>query len=466
MLTINRLYAMKKVCFYLQVLVICFLGSCKKDKDIDPQVVPVDDSFLKSLTVSGAREVQLDAAKGIIQVILPETFTGNRLDMKFDLAKTSELSVFADSLLVQANQVSFPYMGSSPLTFKVGKKNQSNEKLYTVFVKHEGSLTAQLLIAPVFFPSASEISVNAEFKFLSGIGTIPETPVSPLNLSSTLSDPAKGLTKDGVASSELHYISIEECAKFLKSENMKLSISYGSEKFVFPEIKQIQRSGIIGQVDWNRKLFKTITKGKTMQIQGGLFLPENRYQIELSNDRMPQPRKFEATFADYSTLTFKLPNDLPDDQYLAQVYEGGTLIGKSAEPVASDSIKASVGSVWTDFAECPTVQMLLGGYANKTVLNKGQTFYAIPFPVIMDAQYGKPVDPNKPLPTLELKSGNETLRIQPSVKADWCYGDGSIYVYYGVFKVPANAPAGKYEARFISKENNVSMPYWSQIEIR
>ncbi len=457
---------MKKVCFYLLALVICFLGSCKKDKEIDPEVVPVDDSFLKSVTVSGAREVQLDTGKRIIQVILPETFTSNMLDLKFDVPETSELVVFADSLLVQANQIRYPYIGSSPLIFKVGKKNKSTEKLYTVFVKHEGPLTAKLLIAPVFHPSASDVSVSAEFQFLSGIGTIPETPISPLNPSVTLADPAKGLSEDGTASYELHYISVDKCAKFLKSENLRLSISYGNEKFDFPEIKRIQRSGINGQVDWNRKLFKTITKGKTMQIQGGLFLPENHYQIELSNDRMPQPRKFEATFVDYSLLTFKLPSDLPDDQYLAQIYEGSTLIGKSAEPVASDSVKASVGSIWTEFAECPTFQMLLGGYASRTVLNKGQIFYAMPFPVIMEGQYGKPIDPNKPLPTLELKSGSETLRIQPSVKADWCYGDGSLYVYYGVFKIPANAPSGKYEARFISKENTASMPYWSQIEIR
>lgn len=457
---------MKKVCFYLLAPVICFLGSCKKDKEVDPQIVPVDDSFLKSVTVSGAREVQLDTGKRVIQVILPETFTSNMLDMKFDLPKTSELGVFADSLLVQPNQIRYPYIGSSPLTFKVGKKDQSGEKSYTVFVKHEGPLTAKLLIAPVFSPSASEISVHAEFKFLSGIGTIPETPISPVNPSATLADPAKGLSKDGAASSELHYISIDECAKFLKSEKLRLSISYDNEKFDFPEIKRIERSGITAQVEWNRKLFKTTTKGKTMQIQGGLFLPENRYQIELSNDRMPQPRKFEATFHDYSMLTFKLPNDLPDDQYLAQIYEGSTLIGKSAEPVASDSVKASVGSVWTEFAECPIYQILLGGHTTRIVVNKGQTFYAMPFPVILETQYGKPIDPNKPLPTLELKSGSETLRIQPSVKADWCYGDGSLYVYYGVFKVPANAPSGKYEARFISKENNKSMPYWSQIEIR
>ncbi len=459
---------MKKALFYLPIAAICLFLGCRKDKEIDPGMVSVDDTYLKSVTVRGAREVQLDADKQIIQVILPETFTGNVLDLKFDLPGTSELSVFADSLLIQANQIRFPYIGSLPLTFKVGKKKQPspNEKLYTVFVKHEGPLTAKLLVAPVLQAAGSEISLSGEFKFLSGIGTIPETPVSPSNVSVTLSDPAKGLSKDGVASTELHYIAIEECAKFLKSENLRLSISYGSEKFDFPEIKQIRRSGITGQVDWNRKLFKTTTKGKTMQIQGGLFLPENHYRIELSNDRMTQPRKFEATFVNYSTLTFKLPGDLPDDQYLAQIYEGSTLIGKSAEPVASDSVKASVGSVWTEFLECPIFQILLGGHTSKIVLSKGQTFYAMPFPVIMEAQYGKPMDPNKPLPALELKSGSETLRLLPSVKADWCYGDGSLYIYYGVFKIPANAPAGKYEARFISKENTASMPYWSQIEIR
>lgn len=451
----------------LIVLIGLFLG-CKKDKEVVPEVVLVDDSYIKSVTVNGARQVQLDTGKHIIQVILPETFTGNVLDLKFDLPETSELSVFTDSLLVQPNQIRFPYLGSSPLTFRVGKKKQSspNEKHYTVFVKHEGRLTAKLLVAPIFYPDGNEISVNAEFKFLSGIGTIPETSISPSQASVTLSDPAKGLSENGDAHTELHYIAILKCAKFLKSENLRLSILYGDKKFDFPDIKQIKRASIMGQVEWNRKLFNTLTKGKTIQIQGGLFLPENRYQIELSNDRMTNARKFEATFINYSTLTFSLPNDLPDDQYLAQIYEGNTLIGKSAEPVASDSVKASVGSVWAEFAECPIFQILLGGYTTKIVLSKGQTFYAMPFPVTMEAQYGKPADPNKPLPALELKSGSETIRLSPSVKADWCYGDGSIYTYYGVFKVPANAAPGKYEARFISKDNTASMPYWSQIEIR
>ncbi|MBO9613558.1 MAG: hypothetical protein J7619_12720 [Dyadobacter sp.] len=458
---------MKKHCLCLLASAICFLVACKKEKDIAPQVASLDDSYLKSVTVSGAREVQLDTGKQIIQVILPETFTSNVLDLKFDLPETSELEV-SDSLLVQADQIRFPYVGSGPLTFKVSKKQQQypNEKRYTVFVKHEGRLTARLLIAPVFYPAEDEISVTSEFKFLSGIGTIPETPISPSNPSVTLSDPAKGLSKDGEASAELNYISIQECAQFLRSENLKLSISYADKKFDFPEIKQIRRASVTGLLDWNRKLFKTFPKGKTLQIQGGLFLPENRYRIELSNDRMPQSRKLEATFVNYSLLTFALPADLPDDQYLAQIYEDNTLIGKSAEPVASDSIKASVGSVWTESTDCPTFQILLGGFTSKIVLSKGQTFYAMPFPAIMDAQYGKPMDPNKPLPTLELKSGNETLRLLPAAKADWCYGDGGIYTYYGAFKVPANAPSGKYDARFISKDNAASMPYWNQIEIR
>lgn len=458
---------MKKTFHNSLIVIICLFSGCKKDKEIVPDVVSVEDSFIKSISVIGAKELKLDPDKRIIQIVLPEGYTEPALDIKLDLPEDNKAEVFPDIALPQSNQIKYSFRGASPLLFTVTKKTpQSPVKQYTVFVKHEGQLSAKLVSEPVFYPSDSELLVNAEFVLTAGIGSIPETPTDPLGFISSLTDPVNGLTSPGSGVAANNTITIYRGSQFLKSNRLVLDISYGYKKFEFPEFKQIKRSRIEGIVNPYIKFIKTIPKDKVIEIGGGVFLPEKRYRMELSNDRMPGARAFDATFVSFGTLTFKLPGDLPDDHYLFQLYEENTLISKSIEPVSSDSVTKSVGTVWTEFTECPSIQMTVGLGTGKSVLSKGQTFYAMPLPAIMDGKYGGGIDPNKPLPALELKSGDETLRLQPTVKADWCYGDGGLYVYYGVFKVPANAPSGKYQVRFISKDNTASMPYWSHIEIR
>ena len=459
---------MKNIFLYLSITVICLFLGCKKDKDITPDVVSIGDSFIKSISVNGAKELKLDQDKGIIQVVLPEGYAESKLNLKLDLPEGNKVELFPDGASSPANLIEYSFRGASPLLFTVTKKNAqtNNVKQYTVFVKHEGKLTANLVSEPVFYTSGGEILVNAEFVLTSGIGSVPETPNGPIEFTSSLIDVVHGQTSEGTGHAANNTIIIYQGSKFLKSDRLILSISYGDKKFEFPEIKQIKRSRIEGIINPYTKFLKTIPKNKLLEIDGGIFLPENNYKVEVSNDRMPNPRTFAATFASYGTLTFKLPDDLPDDHYLFNLYEGTTLISKFIEPVATDSAGRSVGAVWTEFAECPTLTFLEGKYAGKIVLNKGQTFYAMPLPGIMDGKYGGGMDPNKPLPALELRSGSETLRLQPAVKADWCYGDGGIFLYYGLFKIPTNASSGKYEARFVFKDNALSMPYWSQIEIR
>lgn len=459
---------MKKRFYYLPIVVICLFLGCKKEKEIVPDVVAVDDSFIKSIRVNGAKEVKIDSDKRIIQIVLPESYSSEKLDLNLDLSEGSKAEVFPDIPLIQPGLIRYLFRGTSPLSFTVSKKDAqlNGVKQYTVFVKQEGQLGARLVSEPVFYASDNDISVYAEFVLTSGIGSVPETPNEGFEFKSILTDPAKGLTGTGPGYASTNTITIVQGAQFLKSDRMILGISYGDKKFDFPEIRQIRRPITAGMNSFSRFL-QTMPKGKTMEIGGGVFLPENQYHIELSNDRMPSPRTFAATFASYSTLTFKLPDDLPDDHYLVQIYEDSTVIGKGIEPVASAAARKSVGAVWTEFVECPTIQITQGHDTGRVVVSKGQTFYVMPLPGIMDGKYGgSGMDPNKPLPALELKSGSESLLLQPTVKADWCYGDGGIYLYYGVFKIPANAPSGKYEARFISKDNTASLPYWSRIEIR
>lgn len=457
---------MKRISFCL-ILQLIFLLGCKKEQEINPQELSINDEFIKSIKVKGATEVKLDSTRRIIQVILPESFTDDLLDLDINPGDGMELEYPGDSALYIKNHIRYYFRATYPQDFKVYKTNVAfaKENWYTICVKHEGPLKAILTSELTLYPNGQDVAARADFKIISGLGSIPETPGGKTKAVPVLKDPAQNVTSSGYAGFNPGSLVISEGSKFLKSDRMLLSITLGDKTFQFPEIRQIKVSKTSAQIDWNRKLFRTITKGKTMRIHGGVFFPANQYRVQVSNDRLGAPRWYDAKFLDYGTLAFELPQDLPDDQYLFNIYEGNAVVGKSIEPVAADSVKASVGAVWSGFAECPIFQVFPTSH-QPISLNKGQTLYAMPFPIIFEGQYGKPIDPNKPLPDLELKSGGQSLRLQPEVKADWCYADGSMYVYYGVYKVPAAAQPGKYEARFILDKNERSMPYWTQIEIR
>lgn len=184
---------------------------------------------------------------------------------------------------------------------------------------------------------------------------------------------------------------------------------------------------------WNYRLSWTTPREKALVV-GGVFLPSKHYKVNVSNDRMTTPRVLEAKFKDYGNLTVQFPTDMPDDHYLFNIYKEHDLIGNILGTVSADSAKKSFCNIWTTFYECPlSISFTKRG---RVRLSKGQTFYAMPFPGILEWRYGAGVDKSKPLPDLELKSGDKVIVMKPAVRADWCYGDGTVYAYYGEYKMP------------------------------
>ena len=297
------------------------------------------------------------------------------------------------------------------------------------------------------------------------MGSIPDTPGGTKAISFELKDLATGQRAGGINHEVFPFeFTVAPVSKFVSSSKMQLTMRYGEKTFQFPDISKLEKTATSGRVYWYDKHLKNLTYSKPVIVLGGAFLPEYQYQVALSNDRMATPRTINAKIKSFNQLVFDIPAEVPEDQYVINVYQGSDLAGISTEAISRDSLKLSVARIWTEHSDCPFNSVIFGN-VGKTRLKQGQLLYAMPFPAITSYRFGDPIDPNKPLPSLQLKSGNTTILLKAKVQADQCYADGTRYLYYGAYQLPTEIASGKYEARFISDKNEASLPYWSLIEI-
>lgn len=464
---------MKSCSLFVLSLVCLLLTGCKKDPEVLPETIQVGSQYIKSIQVIGAKEATLDTVNSYIQVVLPADYTGNVLDLAIDLADGMKLGIPADSALFVENHVRYSFMGTAPILFGISRiGNESYEKQYTVFVRHEGKLTAKLITPlQIFadnwsFADTSDLYAAGNFRAISGLGSIPDSPGGMKAISFELKDLATGQRAGGVNSESFPFeFQVVPVSKFLSSAKMQLTMRYGEKTFQFPEISKLEKTAPSARVYWYIKELKNLTYSKPVTVLGGPFLPEYQYQVTLSNDRMTTPRTINAKIKSFNQLVFDIPADIPEDQYVVNVYQGSELAGISTEAISRDSMKLSVARIWNEYNECPFNSIIFGN-VEKTTLRKGQLLYAMPFPAITSYQSGSPADPNKPLPGLQLKSGNTTILLKGKVQADRCYADGTRFLYYGAYTLPTEMASGKYEVRFISDNNEISLPYWSLLEIQ
>lgn len=465
---------MRARCLCLFVMFTAFFSGCKKDKEILPGVIEVRGDYIRSIRVNGAKQATMDTTRNIIQVVLPADYTSDMLDLSLELGNGMVLGTPMDSTLTTGNHIRYRFMGMPPVTFAVGRPAASvgYERRYTIFVSHEGELAAKLTSVLHLssdmstYADTSDLHAYGSFRAISGLGSIPETPGGSNTISFELKDVATGRRAIGnnseVFPSEL---TVSPVSDLMSSTQMRLTMRYGEKVFQFPDVAGFKRPGAWGKVYWYDKQWKNLTYDKQVTILGGVFLSDFQYQVTFSNDRMTIPRKINAKVRSFNQLFFDVPADLPEDHYVVRVYEDEKLIGLSTEAIAKDSIALNVAGIWTEADECPIGRIVHGNVEN-TSLKKGQTFYAMPFPGIAEPPRGNPVDTNKSLPDLQLKSDHSTVLLKATAQADRCYADGSLYIYYGVYKVPADMAPGQYEARFISGNGKASLAYWSRVGIQ
>ena len=216
---------MKKVCFYLFAVMICCLAGCKKEKELDPDKTLKEDLFLRSIKVAGAREVTIDTARNYIQIVLPEEYTDDIIDLQVDAAPGAELVLDPWKTLYSAGHVKYHFRAAYPENFTMAIQSSSRTKSYKVFVEHEGPLTAELtsdLDLQIGGPNTA--AATAKIRFKSGVGSVPERPDLQEQIVPFLKNSSKNANVKGSFDNGLGVIFFEDIYSLMEAEGTALSI--------------------------------------------------------------------------------------------------------------------------------------------------------------------------------------------------------------------------------------------------
>jgi hypothetical protein len=455
---------MKKLSLFLLLQIIVLLPGCKKDKDIiNPEMAKSNDQLIRSILVKGAKSVTLDTTQRNIQIVLPESFTSDIIDLELSVVKGAELVKPSYSTLYEGNHVRYYFKGAGPEEFTIAQqvKNNTFGRSYRIFIIHEGPLTAEFTSEFAAANSGSEfISGEIAVRFESGMGSYPAIPTGGSKLIAALENKGKkfNVTSD-YRGGNLYF---EKINPLLDTDDNEVSLVYGEKTFRFPTKQKIKkgRAGIF--FAYENLLFKAFPKGKTVSFNGGIFVGSKKYKVKIENDRIPSPLTFQAIPKHVGSLTLQFPESLPDDHYLASIYEEDSLIGKSPIVIAKDSLQRAIGQMWAQPVVGSSFSIVFQNDPIK--IAKGKILYSNLFPVMIEGT-NLPFDTTKVLPELELRNAGYRRSLKAVTQGDPSYGDGVFRLYYGAYTIPADVPTGKYEARLIHEKNQYSLPYWSLIEV-
>ncbi|MGG7665436.1 hypothetical protein [Dyadobacter sp. BHUBP1] len=454
---------MKKVCFYLFALVICCLAGCKKEKDLDPEKTLKEDLFLRSIKVAGAREVTIDTARNYIQIVLPEGYTDDIVDLQVDAAPGAELVLDPWKTLYSAGHVKYHFRAAYPENFTMVVKSSSRTKSYKVFVEQEGPLTAELTSdLDLQVGDANTAAAVAKIRLKSGVGSVPERPDLQEQIVPFLRNSSKNVNVKGSFDNGLGVIFFEDILSLMEAEGTALSIEYGEKAFSFPQKLKLKRAKVSLFVVQPDRLFRVFQTGKTIEFDGGIFLNSQKYTLKLHNDASSSEVTLPATITDLSTLKTQFPASIADGQYKVSFFENTQLITQAAIVIARDSTVKAIGQMWTGGQGIPWEEIWK---TQPMAISRGQELFVNPFPAIIDAS-AQPFDNKKKVPDLALKLNGKITVLKATVKEDPKYADNSIRIYYGAYRIPADLLPGRYEATMVLDNKQYSLPYWSRVEIR
>lgn len=455
---------MKKTCLFLSILSTLLFFGCKKEKEVDPEKVLEGNPFLTSIKVAGAQKVSIDTAKNQIQIILPEKFKDDVIDIELGMGKDAALELPPWRPLFSPGHVKYYFRGLPPEHFTLFKKTNfgTHAKSYAVFVKHEGPLSAELTSDIVLAPSSPTTARGAATIVLrSGIGSIPETPDDVHKVIPFIKNSTKNIDRQGTW--DFGVISFEDIFSLMDTDGSIVGLQYGDKTFQFPQMQKLGRSQVTVHFSYPDRLFRAFQKGVPTEFYGGIFLHSKNYSVTLQNGRLASPVNLPAKTIGISGLQTQFPSSLPDDQYLVSFYEGTQLIGNAPLVIARDTLARAIGQMWVEDSDEQGTHLQFP--SSPVVLVRGSQLLANPFPIIADHS-GQPFDKAKKMPDLALRKNGKITILKARVKEDPTYADHSIRLYIGAYRIPADMPPGRYDAMMVLGENHYSLPYWSQIEIR
>lgn len=449
---------MRKYFCLINIILIFLLFSCKK-AEVD--AFDRDQDFLKDVRVEGAAKVEIDRETATIAITLPDTYTKDFVYLNLNLYDDAALVLYPQDQLNSPERVGFYYKGSPPFDFTILRDDKlgSVAKSYKVFVEHQGPLRA-LLTSEVFLePISAEPYSNlyTSVRFESGVGTIPEKPGSVKRVVPKLMDfqsTISGTHDEGIK--RLVFLNVN--APSLTSA-YSLELAYGEKKFTLPARQKLKRMPVLANSDNFDRKFLPLPKDKEILLGGGYFLSGEPYRIQLKN-ALQAPIWLDLKYNNPSQLSFQIPAIVKDGVYLVNLYEKDSLLNSGIYTITDDSNKKAITQMWTESVKCPfgLALMPIGS------IQRGQSLYINPFPLIL-GNYLDGFNENKALPNLKLKGDKNTVTIKARTRADMCYGNYSIPMYYGEYEIPSDMAPGAYEARLVYPDNVESLSYWDFIKV-
>ncbi|MPR34995.1 hypothetical protein [Salmonirosea aquatica] len=421
--------------------------------------------WLKNVKVEGATEVAFDTVERTIAITLPATFTKDTLFLDFELYEGATLELNSWHKLITANRIELSHFrGNSPTTFMVLSQDKRVGKTYMIYVECTGPLNASLTSDLMLHPSRAEpySSVQASLELNSGVGTIPEKPGSTKRLTSKLIDLGSGRPVQGMYGVPVRTFFLENTTPLNLASEYALELEYGEKKFVSPIRKKLVRATPIAAPYELNSLFQALPLNREILLDGGYFLSDLNYRIKVESDFHPS-MWLAANYKNPSMLSFVLPSETADGSYLISLYEGESLVKSFIFNVSNAANTKGIRKILAESLDCPSRALREATPRNLT-FQKGQAMYVDPFPAILGGFYAS-FDPNKKLPDLELKNGQRSVILKAKTRADGCYADGTVQLYYGEYMIPTSMAPGSYEARLVYPEDPKSVPFWTLITI-
>lgn len=435
----------------LSVLFFAAIVGCEKNREpLKP--TSLERPYLRKLTVDGAKEVTMDHSARTIQIVLPTTYDSDEIRLQMELI---------DGVIVSSEDPikTYGFRGFKPIPMNIMNTYSQQFDTYTIYVDVEGEIQAHL---------REKLHLNedgtciADVFFDRGMGTVPERPSEVGEMSAWLGDLKNG--KPAIRNTGSNLFQFADAYKLVPSESIDLSIVYKEQKYQIPEKQKLTEWIVRAAIDSLSTWWNSVPKSVGLNIVGGCFLPQKKYQIKLQNFFSEGPG-IQTEYKGTQKLAFKIPDNTKDGNYYVGVYEDNKLISKNIYTISNEPHTKGIQQVWSEFSKEVTAIALDAGQFEPVVSGPGKEIFVNPYPMFTRIGSSSPVTTDQ-LPQLRLVGNGATYELTPQIREDRVFADAAFVLYYPAYSLPANITPGKYAMRLSFKDWGVTEPFCKPLEIK
>ncbi|GGM82611.1 hypothetical protein GCM10010967_12830 [Dyadobacter beijingensis] len=427
-----------------------FILGCKSEPE-PAKPSALERPYLRKLTVAGAKEVTLDHTARTIQIVFPATYKSDEMELVMELIDGVSVS-HTDPVK------NFGFRGFRPIPLLILNNYSQQYDTYTIYVDAEGEMDAYLR-EDLFLTENG--TVVAPIVFTSGIGTVPERPSEVEEMIAWLGDTKNA--KPAIRNTGSGLFEFDNAYNLVPSESIDLSFKYKEQNFQFKEKQKLTQWIVRVAIDSASTWWNSLSKNVAMNVGGGCFLPQNKYEIKLQN--LTNVTTIQTEYKGTQQLGFKIPDNVKDGNYYVGIYEGSTLISKSIFNVANDPKIRGFQQVWTETTNDITPIALDAGRFEPIVSSAGKEINVNPYPMFTANVSGGSITADK-LPKLRLSANGSAYELEPKMKEDRRFGDGAVVLYYAAYTLPGNIAPGNYAMRLNFRDGGVTEPFCKFLEIK